>query len=184
MEELLRKLKEKIAKSLEAFREELKSIRSGRAEVGLVDMISVDVYGSHMPIKELATISVPEPRQIVVTPWDKGTLSAIEKAIRISPAGLAPILEANFVRINIPPLTSERREELIKLLGQKEENFKVALRNIRHEVMKDIEQMEKDKLIGEDDQKRGEKEVQAEMDNAVKQARDLTERKTAEIREV
>jgi len=184
VEELLRQLKEKFKEILESFRENLRLIRSGRAEVGLVENLPVLVYGRKMLLKELASLAIPEPRQIVITPWDKSILPAIEKALRESPTALSPVAEVNFIRLNIPPLTAERREELIKLLKEREEEAKIALRNARHEALKELDRLEKDKKIGEDEKKRGEKQVQEEIELSSGEIDKMTEQKAAEIREV
>jgi len=184
IEELIRKLKDRLTETIGAFKESLRLIRSGRAEVGLVDSFLVEAYGRKMLMKELATITVPEPRQIIITPWDKTILPVIDKALKASPAGLVPIAEANFIRINIPSLTAERREELIKMLKVKEEEAKVTLRNVRHEFLKELSQLEENKVIGEDEKTRGEKRIQEAIEMATTELTALIEKKSAEIREV
>ncbi len=175
---LLRQLKEKIAKTLALWQEELRAVRGARAEVGLVDSLQVEAYGRRLALKELATITVPEPQQIVIVPWDQTIAAAIEAALRNSPLGLAPVREAALIRLSIPPLTAERREELARVLRTKGEEAKVALRNLRHESLREIKRL----MLGEDDEKRIIKEIQEEIDLANHQVEESVERKINEIK--
>jgi ribosome recycling factor len=149
----------RMGKAIDALRRDLATIRTGRASPSLVERLPVDYYGSSTPLNQLAGISVPEPRMLVIQPWDRGSMAAIEKAIRKSELGLNPTNDGQIVRIAIPPLTEERRKHLVKLVHGHVEEGRVALRNIRRDAMAHVKELLAEKLIGEDDERRAEQQV-------------------------
>ena len=153
IKELLQQAEERMNKSIEALKHEFASIRTGRASVALLDKVMVDYYGSPSPINQVANISVPEPRMIVIAPWDKTMIGAIEKAILQSDLGLNPGNDGAQIRLTIPQLTEERRKEIVKVVHKKAEDAKVAVRNIRRDVNDALKKEEKAKTITEDDAK-------------------------------
>lgn len=173
--------KDELDLALEYFKEELAKIRTGRANPSLVENVSVDYYETKTPLKQLATISVPEPRLITVNPWDKNTLGNIETAIRNSDLGLNPGNDGQIIRINVPPLTEERRKQLVKALNQKAEEARIAVRNIREEAWREIQDQEKAGAISEDDKFRGKDKLQKVIDEYNQKIDDLRERKEKEI---
>lgn len=183
-EELKKKVRKRMDKSINNLADEFKKIRSGRANASLVEGIIVDYYGSRMPLKQLAGISVPEPRLIVIQPWDKNALSAIEKAIHTSDIMLTPNNDGKVIRINVPPLTEERRKELVKVTRAKAEESRVAIRNIRREINEEIKKQEKDGSLGEDEAKRLLDEVQKITDEYISRINDMLNAKESEIMEV
>ena len=146
-------------KAIDALRRDLGSIRTGRASPTLVERLTVDYYGSSTPLNQLAGISVPEPRLLVIQPWDRGSMGAIEKAILKSELGLNPSNDGQVIRISIPPLTAERRKQLVKMVHNHVEEGKVAIRNIRRDAMAHVKELMNEKLIGEDDERRAEHQV-------------------------
>lgn len=181
---MLDDLTSKLEQSLAVFREDLNSVRTGRASGGLVESLAVDVYGSTMTIKQIASVSVPDARSIAIQPWDKGNLAGIEKAIRESDLGFNPVNDGTMVRINVPPLSEERRAELAKVASAKAENAKVVMRNLRREVMDKIAAQVKNKEIGEDEQARLEKQVQEKIDAATTRIDEALRQKETEIKTV
>jgi len=181
---MLEELKLKLDASLAVFREDLNSVRTGRASAGLVENLVALVYGSPMPIKQIASVMVPDARSIAVQPWDKANLGPIEKAIRESDLGFNPTNDGTMVRITVPPLSEERRVELAKVASAKAENARVAVRNLRREVMDKISAQVKSKEIGEDEQARLEKQVQEKVDATVAQIDDGLRQKETEIKTV
>lgn len=157
---MLEDLSRKLQQSVDALSTDLAGIRAGRASAGLVENLVADVYGTPMPIKAIASILVPDPKSLSIQPWDRANLAPIEKAIRDSELSLNPVNDGILVRIVIPPLSEERRAELVKLIGQKAEASKIAIRNIRHDAVSSIDADLKAKTIGEDDHKRLEKQIQ------------------------
>jgi ribosome recycling factor len=149
----------RMGKAIDALRRDLGTIRTGRASPSLVDRLTVDYYGSSTPLNQLAGISVPEPRLLVIQPWDRGSMTAIEKAILKSELGLNPTNDGQIIRIAIPPLTEERRKQLVKLVHGHVEDGKVALRNIRRDAMANVKELLSEKMIGEDDERRAEHQV-------------------------
>ncbi len=142
---------QKADKTLDHIRSDISMLRTGRASAQMLDIVNVEAYGSHMKINEVANISVPDPTLLVVSPWDKSLLGPIEKAIAISGLNLHPIVDKDFIRIPVPPLTEERRKEMVKLLHQKIENGRVMLRNVRGDVRKEIEKLKDTAGVSEDD---------------------------------
>lgn len=181
---MLEELKAKLGQSLEVFRGDLAGVRTGRASAGLVENLPVEVYGSKMAVKQIASVTVPDARTLAIQPWDKNNLAAIEKAIRESDLGFNPINDGAMVRISVPPLSEERRIELAKIAAGKAESARVAIRNLRREVMDKITAQVQNKLIGEDEQARLKKQAQEKVDAAVAQIDELLRQKEAEIRTV
>ncbi len=174
----------KMQKSIEAYENELKSIRAGRANPGVLDKIMVDYYGSPTQITGLAQVSVPDARTITITPWDKTTLKAIEKAILTSELGINPQNDGTTIRLSFPPLTEERRKELAKDIAKKGEGAKVAMRNIRRDANDKCKELKKAGTMTEDEQKASEKAVQDLTDKYTKQLDKITDAKSKEIMEI
>ncbi len=181
LDELYKETEKKMKKSLEIFKEELAKIRAGVASPAILDVVKVEYYGSVMPVKQLATISVPEPRLIVIQPWDKGSLSEIEKAIWRANLGLNPTNDGSVIRIQIPELTDERRKELVKLVKNEAEHAKVSVRNVRREAIEKLRKAKKDSEITEDDEKKGEEKIQKLTDKYVEEIDKVAEAKEKEI---
>ena len=184
MNEVITELSDKMKKSVEAFKNELSKVRTGRASISLLDGISVDAYGSMMPMNQVATMTIPESRMIAIQPWDPQMVPAIEKAILKSNLGLAPANDGKVIRLNIPQLTEERRKELVKQVRKVAEEFRVAIRNVRREAIDTLKQQKKDKEISEDDLFKLQDDAQAETDKYVKQIDEITDNKEIEMMEV
>jgi ribosome recycling factor len=174
----------RMGKAIDALRRDLATIRTGRASPSLVERLPVDYYGSSTPLNQLAGISVPEPRMLVIQPWDRGSMAAIEKAIRKSELGLNPTNDGQIVRIAIPPLTEERRKQLVKLVHGHVEEGRVALRNIRRDAMAHVKELLAEKLIGEDDERRAEQQVDELTKRYVADAERVGKAKEQEVLEV
>jgi len=184
MEALQKDISAKMSRSIESFRKELGKVRTGRASFSLVDGIKVDYYGTPTPLQQVGTLSVPESRLITVTPWDAKMIGPIEKAIQSSGLGLNPVNDGKIVRIPIPPLTEERRKDLVKLVKKMAEDARVAIRNVRREAIERIKEKEKKKEISEDEMKRGQDRIQKETDAFVKKIDEILKAKEQEIMEV
>lgn len=180
----IQELKNKLNSSLEFFKEDIKSIRTGRANPGLVEGVKVNYYNTPTPLKQLASINTPEPRLLVISPYDKAVLSEIEKAINDSNLGLTATNDGNVLRISIPPLTEERREEFIKTIREKSEEIKVAMRNLRRESVEELEKKEKSGELSEDEKFKGEKQIQETLDEYMKKTDEIVAQKEDEIREI
>ena len=167
--------------AVEALRSDLNGLRTGRANTGLLDPITVEVYGSQMPLNQVATVSAPEPRMLTVQVWDKSNVTPVEKAIRSAGLGLNPINDGNTLRLPIPDLTEERRKELAKLAHTYAEKARIAIRNVRRDGMDNLKADEAKKEISEDDRKRSETEVQKLTDEQIKAADDVAAQKEQEI---
>ena len=167
--------------ALDALRHDLGGLRTGRASVALVDSVHVEVYGSNMPLNQVATVSTPEPRLLSVQVWDRSNVQPVEKAIRNAGLGINPIVDGQVIRLPIPELTEERRKELAKLVGQYAEKAKVAVRNVRRDGMDHLKADEKNHAISEDERKRLEHEVQKLTDDTIKEIDDLAHGKEKEI---
>ena len=165
---LIKDLKNRTGKALEHLRGTYAGVRTGRAHPDLVEDIKVDYFGTVMTIKQLGTVNIPEPLQIVITVWDKTALKAVEKAIQASPLGINPQPDGDVLRLNIPELTRDRRSELTKLVNKYAEEARVATRNVRREIVDSMKKLEKDSKISEDDLKKHQKEVQDITDDAIK----------------
>lgn len=179
--EILNNKRQEFEKAIEHFKEELNQLRTGRASSALVENLLVDYYGAKSPLKQVASISVPEPRTIVISPWDKGSLVNIEAAIRESQLNLNPMNDGQVVRINIPALNEERRRELVKVLNQKTEEAKISVRRIREEIWSEIQSLEKEGKIGEDDKFIGKDKLQEVVDSYNKKIEEIREKKEGEI---
>jgi len=184
MEALLKDTAAKMTRSIESFRKDLGKIRTGRASFSLLDGVKVDYYGTLTPLQQVGTLSVPESRLITVTPWDAKMIGPIEKAIQAAGLGLNPSSDGKVVRVPIPPLTEERRKELVKLVKKMAEDARVAVRNVRREAIERTKEKEKKKEISEDAMKRGQERIQKETDAFVKKIDDILKAKEQEIMEV
>jgi ribosome recycling factor len=182
--ELLGDLRERMSKSVEVLQEDLMSIRTGRASPALVERLQVEYYGTLTPLNQMAGIAAPEPRLLVIRPWDPAALGDIERAILKSDLGLTPLNDGKLIRLNIPRLTEERRRELVKVVSRRVEEARVAVRNLRRSALKDLEDFEKEKLISEDEFFRGKDQIQDLTDEFVQQIDEIGERKEAELMEI
>jgi len=182
-EEILFDAEERMEKAGAMLKKALSGIRTGRANPGLVDSMRVEVYGSQTPIKQLASISVPEPQQILIRPFDTGTIKDIEKAIQASELGLTPLSDGRVIRLNIPPLTQETRRKLASRIKELTEEAKVSVRNIRRDANKAADQEQKDKILTEDERDKLKEDIQELTKTYENQANDLAKAKEAEIME-
>ncbi|OJU95072.1 MAG: ribosome recycling factor [Solirubrobacterales bacterium 67-14] len=173
-----------MAKSVESTRGEFATVRTGRATPHLLDRIVVDYYGAATPLNQLANIAASEARLLTVTPYDKGALGLIEKAIQESDVGLTPSNDGNVIRLQIPDLTEERRKEMVKVVHGVAEDGRVAVRNVRRDVMADLRELKKEGEVGEDDERRGEEALQKETDAAIAEIDSMLKGKEEEILEV
>jgi ribosome recycling factor len=179
--EITKHAREAMHKAVENTRRELASIRSGKATTSLLDMVRVEAYGQHLPLNQVASVAAPEPRLLTVQPWDRSLIGAIEKAIRTSELGLNPSNDGTVIRLPLPPLTEERRKELVRVVHKLAEEGRVAVRHARTEAVAHIKKLEH---VSEDDKRRAEKEVQKLHDDAIKQVDALLKGKEQEIMEV
>jgi len=184
LERLMKQTKGKMAQTLAAVRGDFATIRTGRANPALLDHLKVAYYGTEMPVNQLANISVPESRLIVIQPWDKSAISPIEKAILTSDLGLTPTSDGEVVRVTLPQLTQERRQQLSKIVQQKAEEGRVAIRNIRRDTNSAIDKMEKSKSISEDEVYRKKSEVQDLTDEFIEKIDEAMQTKIDEIMEI
>ena len=183
-QELRKKAHERMQSSIEALKKKFASVRTGRASLSLLDGLTVDYYGTVTPLQQLASLSVPDSRQIVIQPWEQKIIPEIEKAIMKSDLGLTPMNDGKLIRINIPVLTEERRKQLVKVVKKEAEDAKVAVRNIRRDINEDLKKLEKEKHVSEDEIKKEHDEVQKITDSFVKKVDELLEHKEKEIMEV
>ncbi|MCI6245412.1 MAG: ribosome recycling factor [Eubacterium sp.] len=181
MEAIFSKTKEKMEKCLNSLERDYKAVRAGRANPAILDRVTVDYYGTPTPINQMAAISVPEPRMLMIQPWDASTLKEIEKAINTAEIGINPSNDGKAIRLVFPPLTEERRKELVKDIAKRAEEAKVAIRNVRRDAMDDLKKLKKNNEITEDDQKTGEKKLQDITDSYVKEAEEMEKKKEQEI---
>ncbi|MBV8580768.1 MAG: ribosome recycling factor [Candidatus Eremiobacteraeota bacterium] len=184
LEDVYRDTESKMKKAIEATTHDFASIRTGRASPQLLDRLHVEAYGSSVPLKQVASVNSPDGRSLLVTAFDKSVVGAIRKAIETSDLGLNPNVDGATIRLSIPPLSEERRKDLVKLVKKKSEEHKVALRNIRHKANDDVKALAKDGTITDDQIKRGTDQVQKLTDKYVKQVDDLVVGKEKEIMEV
>ncbi len=182
--DIVKSSEERMDKAVDSARHDYTTIRTGRANPALLERVAVDYYGTNMPIHQLATISVPESRTLLIAPWDKSALSLIEKAILKSDIGLNPNSDGNVIRLNIPPLTEERRKEFIKQLHKKAEEHRVAIRNIRRDSNDELKRMEKDGTASEDDDRRAQEQIQKSTDKHIEQVDAVTKNKEMELMEI
>lgn len=178
---ILKSAEERMKKAIDVLKKELAALRAGRATPALLDRVTVDYYGTPTPVNQLATITAPEPRLLVIQPWDKSALGEIEKAIQKSDLGLTPMNDGNVIRIAIPPLTEERRAELAKVVKKHGEEAKVAIRNIRRDANDELKALEKDGQISEDELRRHQESVQKLTDKYTAEVEALVEAKEKEI---
>jgi ribosome recycling factor len=171
-------------KAVEDFRKDLASVRTGRANVALLDHIRVDYHGTPMPINQLGTLNVPDPMTIVISPWDPSAVAPIDKAIRTSDLGLNPTNDGKVVRVPIPPLTEDRRKDLVKHIHKVLENHRTAVRNIRRDIKEAVEKLEKEKKISEDERKRSLDELEKLTHAETKKIEDLSAAKEKEVMEI
>lgn len=184
MAEIYQDYEDKMEKTLAATKAELARIRTGKASPTLLDTVRVNYYGSTVPLKQVASVNIPEPRLIVIQPWDKKLLAEVEKAILKADLGLNPNNDGTLIRIPIPPLSEERRKELVKFARKIGEQKKVAIRNLRRDGNEELKQQEKEHVISEDEMHRGQEKIQKLTDDHIKKIDDLLEKKELEIMEV
>jgi ribosome recycling factor len=182
-EKVFENMEASMEKAIAAYQKELNRLRTGRASPALLEGVRVDYYGTPTPINQTASVNIPESRLIVIQPWDKGTIEAIEKAVQKANLGLSPTNDGTVIRISIPPLTEERRKELGKLAKKMAEECKVAVRNVRREANDALKKLEKKKEISEDEYHRGTDEVQKVTDSKIEQIEEIMEAKQKEILE-
>lgn len=182
--EVIAQLNEKMTNSVDALKRELVKIRTGRASLALLDDVTVDAYGTKMPLNQVGTLTIPESRLIVIQPWDPQMLSAIEKAILSSDLGLTPSNDGKVIRLTIPQLTEERRKDLVKQVKKITEEFRVAVRNVRREANDILKNLKKDKEISEDDMFRLQDEAQKVTDSFIKKIDEISAGKEKEVMEV
>jgi ribosome recycling factor len=173
--------KENFEEAIEHFKGEIEKFRTGRATPALVDYLPVDYYGNKSPLKQVASINVPEPRSLMIQPWDRSALGPIESAIRESDLGLNPVNDGVVIRISLPALTEERRKDLVKALNHKAEEARIAIRNIREEVLREVQNLEKEGAIGEDDKFRAKDAVQEVVEEYNKRVEELRKKKEEDI---
>lgn len=182
--ELKRKAAEKMDSAIEMLKKEFSAIRTGRASLALLDGIKVDYYGTPTPLQQLASLSIPESRQIAIQPWEQKIISEIEKAIMKSDLGLTPSNDGKVIRINIPALTEERRKQLVKVTKKNAEDSRIAVRNIRRDINEEIKKLEKEKHLSEDNTKKSLDEIQKLTDTYIKKIDEILMHKEKEIMEV
>jgi ribosome recycling factor len=174
----------RMEKAVDDFRKDLATVRTGRANVTLLDHVRVDYHGTPMPINQLGTLNVPDPMMIVISPWDPGAVAPIDKAIRTSDLGLNPTNDGKVVRVPIPPLTEDRRKDLVKHIHKVLENHRTAVRNIRRDIKEAVEKLEKEKKISEDERKRSLEELEKLTHSETKKIEDLSATKEKEVMEI
>lgn len=182
--DLLKELRGRMTKSVEALQDDLLSIRTGRASPALVEKLQVEYYGTATLLNQMASIAAPEPRLLVIRPWDPSALPDIERAILKSDLGLTPMNDGKLIRLSIPRLTEERRIELVRIVSRRVEEGRIAIRNLRRDALQDLKEFEKEKMISEDDFFRGKDEVQEITDKFIEQIDEIGKRKEAEVREI
>ena len=184
LNDVYKEARERMKGAIQALENDLAGIRTGRAHPALVEKLMVEYYGIPTPLVQLATISVPEPRSLLIRPFDNSTLRAIERSILTSDLGLTPNNDGKVIRLNLPPLTEERRRDLVKIVNSRTEEGRVSVRNVRRDSIRDLREFEQEKMITEDDLKRGEEELQKITDDRIKEINEIGERKEKEIMEV
>lgn len=181
---LLKDAESRMHGAIQSLTDSLNSIRTGRASPSLVEKLQVEYYGTPTPLMNMASISVPEPRSLMIKPFDAGSLKDIERAIQTSDLGLNPNSDGKVIHLNLPPLNEERRKDLVKQMNHRLEDARIAVRNIRRDLHNDIREYEKEKLITEDDLKRGEEDLQKLTDKFIEEIAELGQRKEKDIMEV
>ncbi len=183
-EQVLDDVDVRMDRTLEAFRRDLGQLRTGRATPSLIENLNVDYYGSATPLKQIASISAPDARAIVVQPWDKGAMRDIERSLQRSEMGFNPSNDGNIITVPIPPLTNERRQEMVKLLRKRAEDGKVSVRNVRRDGLETLRKLERDKVISQDENRRAQEQLQKVTDGHTKQIDETASAKEAEILQV
>ncbi len=181
LNEIKKDAQTRMAKSVEALRQDLTKLRTGRASTALVDHLKVNYYGSEVPLSQVASVAVADARSLTITPWEKNMVQAVEKAILTSDLGLTPNTAGTVIRINLPPLTEERRRELTRHVHHEGENAKVAVRNIRRDALHQVKELLKEKQVTEDEARRAEEEIQKLTDKAVKDVDEVVKAKEQEL---
>jgi ribosome recycling factor len=184
IDEVLGELGERMQKSVEALQDDLLSIRTGRASPALVEKLPVEYYGTATPLNQMASIAAPEPRLLVIRPWDPSSLADIERAILRSDLGLTPMNDGMLIRLSIPRLTEERRRELVKVVSRRVEEARIAVRNLRRDALQDLKEFEKEKMISEDEFFRGKDKVQELTDKFIEEIDGIGKRKEEEVMEI
>jgi ribosome recycling factor len=184
LDEIKKDAGSRMSKSVASLQQELTKIRTGRAHTSLLDHVSVDYYGAHVPLSQVANIGVEDSRTLTVTPWEKDMVQAIEKAIMRSDLGLNPVSAGTVIRVPLPALTEERRKDLIRVVRGEAEGGRIAIRSIRRDAINDIKELLKEKMIGEDDERRGESEIQAITDQYVGEIDQVLASKETELMEI
>jgi ribosome recycling factor len=184
IQDILKDAKDRMKGAVQSLKDDLSAIRTGRAAPSLVEKLSVEYYGQPTPLIQLASISVPEPRQLLIKPFDPSSIKDIEKAIQTSDLGLTPNNDGKMLRLTLPALTEERRRDLVKVVNARKEEAHVSVRNVRRDSIKDMRDFKEEKLIGEDDLKRGEEEMQKLTDEIVKEIDQMGANKEKEVMEV
>lgn len=182
--DLIADAKRRMEGAVEALRAEFNTVRTGRASTGLLDRIHVDYYGTKTPLKQLASLATPDPRVITITVYDKNAVNAVVRAIQESDLGLTPNTDGTVIRLNVPPLTEERRRDLVKLVRNMAEDSRIAIRNVRRDVISDLKDLKKEGEISEDEERRAEEEVQKLTDSYIEKINGLLHRKEEEILEI
>ena len=184
MKEVIRVAEEKMGKSIAALEKEYAAVRAGRANPGILDKLTIDYYGAPTPVTQMASVSVVEARSLLIQPWDASIVKLIEKAILVSDIGITPVNDGKSIRLNFPPLTEERRKELVKDVKRMAEDSKVAIRSIRRDAIEKFKTMKKNSELTEDDVKKGETDIQKLTDKYSKSVEDLAAAKEKEILEI
>lgn len=184
VQDALNEAQNRMKGAIRSFEDDLATIRTGRASPALVERLSVEYYGNPTPIMQLATISAPEPRLLTIRPFDPGSIKDIERALLASDLGLTPNSDGKIIRLNIPPLTEERRQELMRVVRTRAEEARVAVRNVRRDTQNDLREFEREKMISEDELHRGEDDLQNLTDKYVEEINTISERKEKEVLEV
>lgn len=181
IEETLKDAEQRMARSIDALQEEFRRVRTGRAHAGLLEHITVDYYGSEVPINQAANVTVEDARTLAVSPWEKPMVAAIEKAIINSDLGLTPISAGTIIRVPLPPMTEERRKDLVKVVRNEAEGGRIAIRNIRRDAISDVKDLQKEKIVTEDEEHRAQDDIQKLTDRFVGKVDALLEEKESEI---
>ncbi len=184
IKELIADGKRRMESAVDALRAEFNTVRTGRASTGLLDRVHVDYYGTKTPLKQLANLATPDPRTISITVYDKGAVNAVVRAIQESDLALTPNTDGTVIRLNIPTLTADRRKDLVKLAKNMAEDGRVAIRNVRRDVIQDLKDLKKEGEISEDDEKRAEEEVQKLTDGSIEKVNEVLHHKEQEILEI
>jgi len=184
LDEIKKDAGERMAKSVASLKQEMTKIRTGRAHTSLLDHINVEYYGSQTPLNQVSNVGVEDSRTLVVTPWEKNMVAVIEKAIINSDLGLNPISAGTVIRVPLPPLTEERRKDMIRVVRNEAEGGRIAVRNVRRDAISDIKDLLKEKMIGEDDEHRGEDEIQAITDKHVAEIDNILAEKESDLMEI